>query len=475
MLFVALVASSVLPATAAARPVAGQVRIAIDGAVEHADFSKTPGRADVVVLQAWERDKLRAMKAANPDIKVLMYRNLGAMSRADRWGNTGTGVTTQDAEGHPEWFLRNTSGDRFTFNSYNFLWAADVGSRSFQERWLANVSAKLKTADWDGVLVDDANPTMLYHYDVGRIAKYPSDEAYSDATGSALAFIGPRLRDQGKLVIPNFGDWRRYRNTVTPWLKYVSGGMEEHFTKYGDSPAEGHFTDTDWDNQLAVLKQVQSMGKLFLGVSHSSLGDRASARYGWATMLLAAEGSATFGLHDGYTRESWFPEYGYDLGAPKGKESEDADGIHRRVFEHGLVLVNPTKERRAGALRRPLPRLRPQRRLAAPCCARTPASSSSQGGRARSGRAPAVQGESGARAARCASVSRAVARRAALCRRTITVAVRAQGRRVVVGHRKVAVRRTGPRAGAPELQGPRRAEARPAPARQRPRPALSSA
>ena len=63
-------------------------------------------------------------------------------------------------------------------------------------------------------------------------------------------------------------------------------------------------------------------------------------------MLLAAQGSASFALHDDYTREAWFPEYGYDLGAPRGRESEVGGGIHRRVFARGLVLVNPTKERR---------------------------------------------------------------------------------------------------------------------------------
>jgi hypothetical protein len=435
MLLVALAACCALPATAAARPVAGQVRIAIDGAVDRADFSHTSGRADVVVLQAWELDKLRALKARNPGIKVLMYRNLSAMSTADRWGNTGTGVTTQDADSHPEWFLRNTSGERFTFSSYDFLWAADIGNRSFQERWLANVTAKLKTADWDGVLVDDANPTMLYHYDVGRVAKYPSDAAYSAATGSALAYIGPRLRAKGELVIPNFGDWRRYRSTVTPWLKYVSGGMEEHFTKYGDSPADGHFTGADWDDQLAVLKQVQSMGKLFLGVAHSSLGDHAAARYGWATMLLAAQGSASFALHDDYAREAWFPEYGYDLGAPRGKESKDAAGIHRRAFGRGLVLVNPTKERKVVRF----------------------------GGRYRGSGLAAASGTvmqphtglvllaAGARSthrARRARTSRSLRVRVPCrahprpCRRTITVALRAKGRRVVVGRRKVAVRRT---------------------------------
>jgi hypothetical protein len=432
-LVVALAVSCVVPATAAARPVAGQVRIAIDGAAARADFSRTSARADVVVLQAWERDKLHALKARNPGIKVLMYRNLSAMSAADRWGNTGTGVTTQDAASHPEWYLRNTSGDRFTFNAYDYLWAADVGSRSFQERWLANVTAALKTADWDGVLVDDANPTMLYHYDVARVAKYPSDAAYSAATGSALAFIGPRLRAQGKLVIPNFGDWRRYRSTVAPWLKYVSGGMEEHFTKYGTSPAEGQFTGADWDDQLAVLKQVQSMGKLFLGIAHSSLGDHAAARYGWATMLLAANGSAGFALHDDYTREAWFPEYGYDLGAPKGRETEDGGGIHRRVFARGLVLVNPTKTRRTVRF----------------------------GGRYRGSGLGVARGTvmrphtglvllaAGARSAHKARAARRSLRvRVACrthprpCRRMITVAVRAKGRRVVVGRRRVALRRT---------------------------------
>ena len=435
-LLVALVAACLLPAAASARPLAGQVRVAIDGRAYNADFSKTPARADVVILQAWELDKLRKLKAANPGIKVLMYRNLSAMSRADRLGNAGTGVTVQDADRHPEWFLRNTGGQRFTFSGYGFLWAADIGNRAYQEQWVANTTAKLKTGDWDGAFVDDANPTMRYHYDVGAVAKYPSDAAYQAATGSALAFIGPRLRAQGKLVIPNFGDWRRYRPAVTPWLKYVSGGMEEHFTKWGNSPREGHFTGADWDDQLAVLKQVQSMSKLFLGVAHSSVGDESAARYGWATMLLAADGRATFGLHDDYASETWFPEYGYDLGAPKDKESKGADGVHRRAFQRGLVLVNPTLESRtvrfggryrgSGLGRAGATVMRPHTGLIL---------------RSANTR-PTAPNRKRVRARRSMRVRVACRHRARPCRRVITVAVRSQRRRVVVGRRKVAVHRT---------------------------------
>ena len=433
------VAALTLPAAAVAKPVAGQARIAINWEAHNADFSRTAERDDVVVLHEWEKDRLRALKAANPRITVLMIKNLSSMTAAE-FGNAGTGISTQQAADHPEWYLLNTSGKRFTFNDYDYLWAADIGDRDYQVRWAANVAAKLKADPWDGVLVDDANPTMEYHYPVGAVAKYPTDEAYQRATGSALALIGPRLRAQGKLVVANFGSWRVFRSAVTPWLKYVSGGMEEHFTKYGESPGEGYFTDTDWDNLLGLLKETQATGKLFLGISHSNRTDRAAARYGWATMLLAANGSASFALHEDYTRETWFPEYGYDLGAPRGKESELDGGIHRRAFERGLVLVNPTKAsvavrfggryRGSGLRAARSTVMRPHTGLV--LLAVNPKRSREASSKPHRRRV----------ARRSVRVRVACHRHGRPCRRAITVAVRSQGRRLVVGHRRVKLHRT---------------------------------
>ena len=439
-LLVALAAASLLPASAAARPVAGALRVAIDTAAHDADFSRTAGRSQVVILQEWEAQRLRSLKAANPGVTVLMYKNLSALAKATN-GMSGTGVSTQEAESHPEWYLRNTRGERFAFDGYDYLWAADIGNRGFQERWAANVAAKLKEQPWDGVFVDDTNPTIKYHYDVASVAKYPSDEAYSAATGSALSVIGPRLRARGALVIPNFGAWRRYRPTVSRWLKYVSGGMEEMFTKYGESPSSGYFTGVDWEDNLASLRETQAQGKLFLGISHSTRGDRAAARYGWATMMLAAEGRATFALHSDYTNETWFPEYDYDLGAPKGPATV-AGGVHRRAFARGLVLVNPTgssvqvrfggRYRGSGLGRSSRTTMGPHSGLVLLAARARP---------------------TGARKRRAAGHKRRVARRsvrvrvlcttsARPCRRAITVALRGRHRRVVVGRRHVVVRRT---------------------------------
>jgi Hypothetical glycosyl hydrolase family 15 len=324
-------------------PSAGHVRVAIENAVTTADFSQTPVRSNVVVLQEWEKAKLHSLKAANPAIKVLMYKNLSSMLEASPNGNAGTGVTTQEAASHPEWYLTDkTTGTKFNFWGYGYLWAADIGDPGFQQRWADNVGAKLSADIWDGVFVDDTNPTIRYHYDPAQVAEYPDDASYSAATGRALSVIGPALKARGKLVIPNMGAWRDYRTAVTSWMPYISGGMEEQFTKWGNDPATGYLTGVDWDRQLALVKETQAAGKYALLVAHSTAQDANAARYGWATTLLAGTGKASFTLAENYSDESWFPEYDYDLGKAVGVETKLSSGVHKRVFERGIVLVNPT-------------------------------------------------------------------------------------------------------------------------------------
>jgi hypothetical protein len=317
--------------------------VAIENAVTTADFSQTPARSSVVVLQEWEKAKLHSLKAANPAIKVLMYKNLSSMLEASPNGNAGTGVTTQEAASHPEWYLTDkTTGKKFNFWGYDYLWAADIGDAGFQKRWADNVGAKLSADIWDGVFVDDTNPTIRYHYTPELVAEYPTDTSYSAATGRALAVIGPALKARGKLVIPNMGAWRDYRPAVSSWMPYISGGMEEQFTKWGNDPAVGYMTGDDWDRQLALVKETQAAGKYALLVAHSTAKDANAARYGWATTLLAGSGKASFSLAENYSDQSWFPEYDYNLGRALSAETRLSNGVHKRVFERGIVLVNPT-------------------------------------------------------------------------------------------------------------------------------------
>ncbi len=70
--------------------------------------------------------------------------------------------------------------------------------------------------------------------------------------------------------------------------------------------------------------------------------------YGLATMMLAADGHASYATSntDYTSQENWFPEYdtAQQLGAPAGPYTVLANGVYERAFAHGIVLVNPTAE-----------------------------------------------------------------------------------------------------------------------------------
>jgi Hypothetical glycosyl hydrolase family 15 len=321
----------------------GHLRVAIDTAAARADFSRTGMRARVVILQGEQAPLMRRLKARNPALRVLLYRDLSGMVRRDRSGSVAAGVATQDAR--PEWFLRNTRGRRFTFRDYSWIWAADVGNTAYQRVWANNVTRELRAEGWDGVLIDDANTSIEYHYDVARVAKYPTDAAYQAATASALAVIGARVRASGKLAIANIGGWKDRPEVATGWLRLVDGAMNEMLVKTGATGAYDSYDGDDyWERQLQAIKDTQGQGKWFLGVSHSRARDAAAARYGYATVLLGASGRAVFALQADYTNEPWFDEYDYALGVPLGPETRESSGVHRRTFSTGLVLVNPTPE-----------------------------------------------------------------------------------------------------------------------------------
>jgi hypothetical protein len=456
-LFAALVAAFALiiaPAAAAANS-AGHLRYAIGGATQWPDLRLSAERHDVVILHAWQLERLRALKAADPTVHVLLYKDLSAINSLPRDnGYQSTGVAYDEADpAHPEWFLRNTAGQRFHFRHYDWLWAADIGNADYQRRWADNVAAELRAAPWDGVFMDDVNPTMMHHYDVRAVAKYPSDAAYQAATRSALAAITPRLRATGKLVVANMGSWVGYTEVVGDWLQFVGGAMDETFTKWSDQSGANYRDPVEWELQLAQVQELQRRGKLFLAVTQSAPSDRAAARYGFATLLLGADGRAAFQMGSDYNRETWFPEYDYPIGEPLGAAERDSSGVHRRAFANGLVVVNPTRveqhvrlggtysgsdlSRVSAATLAPHSALILYDRAPAPAEASAPAP------------APAILPSppplppAAARAARSAPVAvrvRVRCRRSRACRGRIVLRARARGRGSSLGARRFRVR-----------------------------------
>ncbi|MFN2617710.1 MAG: putative glycoside hydrolase [Thermoleophilaceae bacterium] len=345
-LLVCLLAALCLPSQAGAA-VAGHVRDATDNAARTP--SGTGARNGVVVLKSGQTSQLRQLKAENPRVKVLLYKELAFTSSSwsdnTAWSAAGVSYTDALANG---WILKDTSGHEVTSGGWGYLTGVDVGSAGYQQRWTRNVVSELRSDGWDGVFMDDVNPTLSYHTDPSQVARYPNDAAYQRAMSSALAYIAPRLHGAGKLALGNVGGWPDYRTVTSGWLSRLDGAMWEHFAKADPgSSASGYATGATWERNLRLVKDSERTGKLFLGITRAPDGDRAAARYGWATMLLGAAGHSYFAACRDWTRENWFDEYDYDIGDPVGAESADAGGVHRRLFTNGLVLVNPTDASRS--------------------------------------------------------------------------------------------------------------------------------
>jgi hypothetical protein len=317
----------------------------------------TAQRHAIVILHAWQHSIARDLKAANPNVKVLVYKNLSFVAcyrwDGDPYVQQGVRCSYVERE-HPEWFLKDSSGNRLTSNGYSWLSLLDVGNRAYQDTWAANVVAEAKADGWDGVFLDDVNPTLKYHMEPARVVAYPTDARWAAATRAAIANVSSQIRAAGLLAVANICCAREYSGVWGDWIQFLSGAMDEMWTKWGAEVGQGYITDwgpDGWRAQLAEVVEAERQGKYFLGTSHSTAIDTKAAVYGLATLLLATQGRSTYSLAPDYTNETWFPEYdaAAALGSPVGPYYT-LGPVYRRDFTQGSVLVNPTTAAQTVAL-----------------------------------------------------------------------------------------------------------------------------
>jgi putative glycosyl hydrolase-like family 15 (GHL15) protein len=337
-------APAIAPSSARAA-IASHLTLALGTPVRLGSARTVARRSGYVVLQPWEAAVARTLKRENPHLVVLAYQNFGSMSvgvASD--GLSSSGVPFADASNvHHNWFLSTSTGARIQELGYPYLFMADVGDRGYQHRWTADVVRLLRRGPWDGVFMDDVNASPRPEAGSATIAGYPTDAAYERAVGSMLAYAGPRIRAADKLAIANIGDWVDHPAVARSWLRDLDGGMDEQFVKWAPQPGAGYRSVRQWLSQEREVRTTWAMGKRFLAVTNASAADTHAQLYGWASLLLAARGRASYLAGDAYNgTEPWLSAYRARLGRPLGAMRKGPGGIYRRSFASGLVVVNPT-------------------------------------------------------------------------------------------------------------------------------------
>ncbi|MET0983986.1 MAG: putative glycoside hydrolase, partial [Steroidobacteraceae bacterium] len=122
----------------------------------------------------------------------------------------------------------------------------------------------------------------------------------------------------------------------------LNGGVLEGMIGQSYSPEKWG----SWNIMLSwYRKTMATLGEPKLGVfnQHGDPADYQTFRYGFASCLMD-DGYYSFTVHgQGYSGVQWFDEYDVKLGKAISSPSTSAwkNGVYRRDFEKGIVLVNP--------------------------------------------------------------------------------------------------------------------------------------
>ena len=263
--------------------------MAIDTAAHYADFSKTAGRAATSSScrsgrVAHALPQVRQPRAQGPDVQEPLG-GLGHLVRQHGHRRVQGGDAGQPRVVPQEHERRRASRSGATTSCGPPTSAtARVPGALGRQRLGQAQERTTGTASSSTTRTRRCN----YHYHVDRGGQVPVRRRLQrrDRLGPRLDRPASAGRGQARRSRTS-ANGAGYRAVVSGWLKYVSGGMEEQFTKYGTIAGSGllHRAATGTASSRCS-SETQAMGKIFLGISHSARGDQAAARYGWATMLL---------------------------------------------------------------------------------------------------------------------------------------------------------------------------------------------
>lgn len=321
-------------------------------AVSDAVITQEAQRRSVVMLNAWEGDIARKLHAANPAIKVLVYKDLSS-TRDYACGDAEipTGIDYCWANtNHPEWFLTNSSGARFTYSGYAGHYQMDVSNVAYQDEWIRNVVASATRNDFDGVLMDNA----LYKcddYHSGSCAsgtRHPAMDTTPEFQASYVAMLTNTRNDlaaAGLLSFANLNNARVNGNVWNTYMAQLDGGWDEFWLAFANNNILPEYAE-GWSKQMAEIEGNEAAGKYTLVQPHftnDSAGLQAF-RYTFASYLMANGGRASYvsiPATDAYSNpQPWRPEFDYNLGAATGAKTSVASNVWRRNYTCGISVVN---------------------------------------------------------------------------------------------------------------------------------------
>jgi hypothetical protein len=300
--------------------------------------------------------------ARNPGWVLLDYR-LATSSGPALYIHDGHWTSDWPSVGaHEDWFMHAPSGERLHNGQWDW-YLHDINNPDWRQYWLDSVVADLRTNGAQGVFADSFDAGIggfwFDQYDprfagtnAGNPAAWPGGVTWLNQLEGLIDYLetGLAATNEQFVYLPNLDA------LVTGWARMdyseLDGAFLEGFGEWG--PAYLHGSASDWTLSMNRALPMSAAGKILilqpslLGPPDSAVG-QLQRGFDLGTYLLLKGEHTYLNILGGHssTGAYYFPEYALDLGAALTPVATDVseylwDGVYRRDFENGLVLVNPT-------------------------------------------------------------------------------------------------------------------------------------
>jgi len=291
----------------------------------------------------------RPLRAINPRFLVLHYHlamwqsapNVTFITDGNTWANDYPVVTT-----HESWFWHNGLNQRVA-SVQDAKLLMNVADPGFRRYWRDSLVKQVEDGDYDGVFLDSASPALLQEEASPTDARLAADAArgrpfeelgrksWIGAWQDWIADLNGALGAKGIPLIPNVGGL----NTTWDNSDYslAAGVFCEGFL-------DPRFTTADWkaaaDQTLRLVRN-----KIVILQNYLPSPDEVARRRFLLASYLLVKGTRTYVSYFASGPFEWYPEWDLDLGAAQKTAVTTDDlfwnGVYRRDFERGIVLVNP--------------------------------------------------------------------------------------------------------------------------------------
>lgn len=310
--------------------------------------------AGLLIINDWQKDKMQAIKALNPNVICLVYK----IALNKDYEGQGAGNYKWIDTAYPQWFLLDKNNKRITdgYDEYSRenVFVMNWGNLEWREYWCNSVLEEVIKDGWDGVFIDCVCEGISDYWAPNGVLQYKDNKSFAEAVEGFLAYCHKRFKKAGKLLIPNSVECVNHPGSWEKRLEVTDGGVDEGFVNiYGWWPGSLRRSEEEWERQISYLETTGGQNKIFFAISRTMHLNRQDLLYSVASFLLGARGCSNFFYNagsEGYCYKNYIKEYEAfkdiytaDMGCPLLDRYKVQD-VWQRDYSNGKVLVNNTAD-----------------------------------------------------------------------------------------------------------------------------------